>query len=119
MGNEINQYIDVDSGLARVRGNKKLFCRMLDLFLEGKEFENLEDSLSSQDLEEIEKYAHAIKGISGNLSLIPLFEISSKLMSEARSGSLSRQTVESYREILKCTRACVEVLIPILKSEIQ
>lgn len=102
------KYLDLESGLERVRGNKKLFRRMLDLFLKSAEFASLEEAIAADDHQKAEASAHSIKGVAGNLSLTLLFETSAKLMEEYRKGAPQMETIAEYREVLKDTIACVE-----------
>ena len=117
LNQEINKYINVQSGLDRIRGNKKLFVKMLELFMDSKEFDSLDKCLQKKDFEQAAKEAHAIKGMTGNLSMTVLFEISTKLMLQLRENIFEESTVSEYYDALKNTRLCVKDLITILSSE--
>ena len=117
LNQEINKYINVQSGLDRIRGNKKLFVKMLELFMDSKEFDSLDECLQKKDFEQAAKEAHAIKGMTGNLSMTVLFEISTKLMLQLRENIFEESTVNEYYDALKNTRLCVKDLIIILSSE--
>lgn len=106
-----NNYIDMETGLSRIRGNKKLYIRMLDMFLKSKEFEALDQSLGEKDYAKAADVAHGIKGMTGNLSLTALFEISMQLMQELKSGAPDEGTVKNYYDILSATRAEVTSVI--------
>lgn len=103
-------YIDLDTALGRVRGNKKLYRRMLDLFFGSEEFENLEKSLGTEDLDTSAKFAHAIKGMTGNLGMDILFEASTKLMNELREGIKDEQTIQHYRAAYQNTLVAAKEL---------
>lgn len=105
------QYIDIESGLARVRGNKTLYGRMLGMFLNGGECAALEENLSAQDYFAAANTAHAIKGIAGNLSLTALFDISATLTEHLRQGEPDEQEVADFRSICAATRQVVEQTI--------
>jgi len=100
--------IDIKEGLARVRDNKKLFRRMLGLFMESGEFAAFEDSLMQGDLTKAADVAHAIKGMTGNLSLTELFKISAKMMEELRQGIASEELQAAFRVAYSQTRMYVE-----------
>jgi hypothetical protein len=55
--------------------------------------------------------AHAIKGLTGNLALTPLFEESTSLMNQLREGAYEEATLQNYRTILTETRDEVKKLI--------
>ena len=105
---EQKEYINIDSGLARIRGNKVIYKKMLMLFLQSEEFNALEQALTEQNLPKAADVAHAIKGITGNLSLPLLFGISTKILGQLREGEVSQTDIAEYRIILKETRQLVE-----------
>jgi HPt (histidine-containing phosphotransfer) domain-containing protein len=94
--------------LERVRGNKTLYRRMLNLFLDSPEFALLEERLASKDYEKAAVTAHTIKGMTGNLSLNAIFELSAALMSECRQGAPNAETITQYREAYQKTVAAVK-----------
>ena len=103
------QLMDVEAALGRIRGNKVLYNKMLQMFLQGKDFESLEESLAGDDYVRAGEVAHAIKGVTGNLSLTALFEVSTQLMNELRHGDApDEKTLADYRGLLKKTIQCVE-----------
>jgi HPt (histidine-containing phosphotransfer) domain-containing protein len=81
---------------------------MLGLFLESGEFATLEDSLMQKDYEKAADAAHAIKGITGNLSLTELYKISTKMMEELRQGIASEESQAAFRVTYSQTRRYVE-----------
>lgn len=112
MQEELKGYINLDEGLGRVRGNKTLFKRMLGLFLANDSFAQLEESLAAGEYEKAGEHAHAIKGMTGNLSLTPLFEASTTLMNELRQGQpASEGALATYRDAYEKTRVAVEELV--------
>jgi HPt (histidine-containing phosphotransfer) domain-containing protein len=68
----LKAYIDVDSALARIRGNRKVFKMLLGAFLKDPEIEPLKEAIRAGDLKEAASLAHKVKGVSANLSLIAL-----------------------------------------------
>ena len=112
-----DDYINVKEALARVRDNKKLFRRMLGLFMESGEFANLEDNLMQRDYSKAADAAHAIKGMTGNLSLTELFKISTRMMEELRQGIASEETQADFRAAYGQTRIYVEEVMQELDSQ--
>ena len=103
-----DDYINVKEGLGRVRDNKKLYQKMLGMFLHGGECASLEESLANKDLENAANLAHAVKGITGNLSLTALFTISTKMMDELRKGVASEELHAAFTDANRITREYVE-----------
>jgi HPt (histidine-containing phosphotransfer) domain-containing protein len=105
------KYIDLETGLGRVRGNSVIYKKMLGMFLNSKEFDAFEDALTANDYQKAADVAHAIKGLTGNLALTPLFEESTKLMNHLRAGSYDEAILRNYRTILTETRAEVRKML--------
>lgn len=110
-------YVDIDTALGRIRGNKKLYAKMLGMFLQSPEFDALEAALQANDYEKCGEAAHAIKGITGNLSLMALFETSTELMNQFRANGYQEETLAAYRDALEKTRPIVEDLIAQFNAE--
>jgi HPt (histidine-containing phosphotransfer) domain-containing protein len=106
-----NKYIDTKAGLNRVRGNTAIYRKMLTMFLDSKEFGAFEEALAANDYQKAADVAHAIKGLTGNLSLTLLFEESTKLMNQLREGTCDETTLQNYRGVLTETRSEVEKFI--------
>ena len=72
---------DVKTALTRVAGNKKLYKRMLSRF--ANEYADKDAELNSllhdSKKEDAALLVHSIKGLAGNLGMIPLFESTKKL----------------------------------------
>ncbi|MDR1605005.1 MAG: Hpt domain-containing protein [Gracilibacteraceae bacterium] len=108
--------INTDSGLQRLRGNKKLYRRMLQMFLDGPECGRLEDALAGADPAAADA-AHTVKGMAGNLSLDALFETSTILMNELRTGATAPAAAAAYRDALAQTRDAARALIAEWEAE--
>ena len=65
---------DVDTGLALCMNNEDFYLRMVSMIISEASFEQLQKAIGENDLEEGFKAAHALKGVSGNLSLTPLYQ---------------------------------------------
>lgn len=112
-----SSYINLETGLGRVRGNKKIYARMLDLFLKSEEFAQMEQALAEGDVERSADLAHAVKGMTGNLALDALFEVSTSLMGQLREGVIDEPTVQDFFATYKATRQYVEEEVAALQAE--
>lgn len=65
--------------LERFCGNETIYKKFLKRFLEDSTYLNLEQAWEKHDYEEIEKNAHTLKGVAGNLGLTNLFNSSNNL----------------------------------------
>ena len=115
---EMLKYLDMNDALNRVRGNKKLYYRMMKMFKASTEFAALEEAMANKDYEHAERFAHSIKGITGNLSLHQLFETSSKLMTELKQNTYDEQTYSDYQEALKLTLMYTDNVLNTLEKEL-
>lgn len=63
--------VDVDGGLKRVAGNKKLYRNLLTQFAEkqGVAAKQIAESLKAKDASLAERIAHTVKGVAGNLGI--------------------------------------------------
>ena len=109
-------YINLEDGLKRVRGNKALYAKMLALFLGNKEMDMLEEKLAGGDLEGAAAVAHAIKGMTGNLSLTELFAASTALLESLSSGRREEDLIARYREAAQKTLEAAKELEAELKA---
>lgn len=112
-------YIDLEAGLARIRGNKKIYLRMLGLFVNSPEFAKLEEALAAGDNAAAGDVAHAIKGMSGNLDLPQVFRLSADLMNQLRQGEAEPATLAEYREALDATLEEVKAVMAKLEEELR
>jgi HPt (histidine-containing phosphotransfer) domain-containing protein len=107
MNEELKEYIDIESALARLRGNKALYVKMLGLFFAGNDLSELEAAVAENALDKAGNIAHAIKGVAGNLSLTALYDESVELMQTLRRGELDPALFEEFRETYSETRSLV------------
>lgn len=107
----------METGLGRVRGNKKIYGKMLGLFLQSDEFAKLEESLAAGNIEQAGEVAHAIKGMTGNLALDALFEVSTTLMDQLREGTRDEATIENLFATYKATKQVVEEEMAAMEAE--
>ncbi|MDR1688648.1 MAG: Hpt domain-containing protein [Clostridiales bacterium] len=110
-GIDIAEYVNIEEGLNRLRGNKAIYARMLKLFLAGEELSGFEAAIGRGDLKEAANVAHAIKGVAGNLSLNKLFELSALLMAKLRAGERDEAMIANFLTVAANTRESVNAVI--------
>ena len=81
--------IDVSSGLDRLAGDERLFHELLIDF--GRDFRNTTDdivnALSAGDYATARRLAHSVKGVSGNLSAMDVYEAAAALEQAIRDAA--------------------------------
>lgn len=88
--------VDIDGGLKRINGNEKLYTRLLGSFRKTMEQQYIGVDFDAADCTGAIEKTHAIKGTSGNLSITPLYEAYSEIVSLLRA-----EKPEEAREVLK------------------
>ena len=70
---------DTQEGLARCCNSEALYLRLVRMLPADDNFDALHEAVQAGDLDSAFSAAHALKGILGNLSLTPMFALSSKI----------------------------------------
>lgn len=87
---------DVEDGLNRFMRNESLYVRCLKKFPAQAEKCTLHDDLANKDYESAVESAHAMKGVTGNLSLTPLYTRYSTIVNCIRAGETEGlETIEA------------------------
>ncbi len=91
--------VNFDSGLKRFMGNETLFLDFLKRFPKDTSFQEMMDAMEKEDYEAALKAAHALKGVTGNLSLDCLHDNLTILVEFFRENKLEQ--VPEYVEKIK------------------
>lgn len=92
----LRQYgADVDGGLSRCMGNEALYLRLVSTVISDTHFDTLKENIEVGDLSAAFETAHALKGVTGNLSLTPIYEPVVSITELLRTG-----TDTDYTELL-------------------
>ena len=63
-------------GLSRCAGNEALYLKLVGMIPAEANFDKLQAALQAGDLDSAFEAAHALKGVLGNLSLTPMYQVS-------------------------------------------
>lgn len=69
-----NYGANVEEGLSRCMGNEALYLKLVAIVPGEEGFKKLKDDIDFKNLDAAFESAHALKGVTGNLSLTPLYE---------------------------------------------
>lgn len=108
---DISRYVDTQAALARVGGNEAIYKKLLGMFVQSSEFAKMDEALENKDYPAAAEFAHAIKGITGNLSLPELFDLSTSLMNQMRNGAPDPETLQNYYAALENTQTYVQQIL--------
>jgi len=104
-------YIDVDAGSKRVMNNIKLYVRLLNKFKDDPGLGEVEAALSEGNMERAQNSAHALKGLSANLSLTELYNNCLELERQIKSGSVQPQKIADVKSVYAQTLAEVDKVV--------
>ena len=95
-------------GLSRCVNNEAFYIRMVSMGLADRNFDKLRDAVAAGDAKEAFEAAHALKGVTGNLSLTPLYEplsaLTELLRGKSEIGDVS-ELLDTVTERLEKARA--------------
>lgn len=77
---------DIDGALARTLNDETFLLHCLSVAMEGPEFAELGTALEQNDAKAAFEYAHALKGVLGNVGLTPLLNHVVKIVEPLRAG---------------------------------
>lgn len=109
---EGHPYINLEEGLGRLRGNKKIYKTLLGTFLKNDSMTTLQNALDSGDADAAAMAAHTIKGMAGNLSFTALYECSMTQEAAIKSGGTA--DMPTLTMVWDGTLSEVNALIPTL-----
>lgn len=78
---------DTAEGLSRCFGNEALYLRLVKMVPAEKNFDLLAAAVNSGDTKAAFEAAHALKGVLGNLSLTPMYDVSAEMTELLREGA--------------------------------
>ena len=65
---------NVDEGLKRCMNNEEFYLKLVTKAVEDASYDKLKDAVEAGDLDAAFEAAHALKGVSANLALTPIYE---------------------------------------------
>jgi len=107
--------VDVEAGLNRLMKNKKLYASLLKKFTGRAMAEELIANIENGDYDKSAKAAHALKGVSANLGLNRLTDISLRIESRAKDERSSDDLIDVLEETVEDVEEAINRL---LESEV-
>lgn len=102
--------IDYDKLMERFMKNESLVIRFLKKFMEDQTFAHLQSSYKAcdgQDYEALINDVHALKGLSANLSMLRLYDLTNEWLHDLRNENygtseiLYQQCLQEYTKIIQ------------------
>lgn len=98
-----------NEAMTRFGGLESMYQRFLKKFLNDTTYQELEEAWQKGEYEEIEKKAHTLKGVAGNLCLEKLFILSNNLVQKIRNKQYE-ETQEIYEQLQECYKNVVTII---------
>ncbi len=73
------KYINTSEGLERCLNNEEFYLRLVNKALNDDSYLKLKEEIDNKNIDEAFKIAHSLKGVLGNLSITPMYEIAYEL----------------------------------------
>jgi HPt (histidine-containing phosphotransfer) domain-containing protein len=110
---EIKEYLDAGKALERIRGNAKLFKLLLSTFLKDTpaQFAQLKEEIGANDREAAAKTVHTIKGVTANLSMMKLYELSPALEALLKTDADAADALANYLSVYDKTVEAVNAYL--------
>jgi HPt (histidine-containing phosphotransfer) domain-containing protein len=107
---KLNTYgVDTEAALRRFMNNPALYEKMLIKFADTIDNYEVEKYLVDKDEKMAMANAHSLKGVTGNLSLQPLYKGYSDVVAEIRNGDLDK-ALEILKQILPVQEGIVSCI---------
>lgn len=106
--------VNVDEGLKRINGNEKLYIKLLGSFTKSIKTYSVGTDFDASNCDEVIEKTHAIKGVSGNLSITPVYEAYTKIVDLLRGGNpeearaLLLKIIPVQEQIVECIEKHME-----------
>lgn len=79
---------DVEGTLDRFLGEEEMYVKFLKKTIDSPDFQSLSESIEQKDYKGAFRLAHALKGVTGNLGLIPIENLASDITELLRGKEL-------------------------------
>ena len=102
--------VNVDEGLERVMDDEPLYETMLGMFIDKVNSNPIAiEDFDAENLDELTQRVHILKGLTGNLAMVPLFEGYMKMLDLLRTGH-PEEAVQEFKQILPVQSKIVECI---------
>ena len=102
--------VDTKEGLGRCMNNEAFYLRLVGMGLNDAAFQRLTEAKEAGDTAAVFEAAHALKGVTGNLSLTPLYAPIDRLTERTRNAPQGTDIDDLYDEIMRQLKAFRDLL---------
>ena len=94
-----NAGVNVEEGLTRCLGKEDFYLKMVNMGLTNQNFQLLGPAIEAKDFDRAFELCHSLKGVIGNLSLTPLYDLICTLTEMLRSKT-DTDCTDLYSQIM-------------------
>lgn len=111
-----NGGINYSDGLERMMGKHELYDRLLLTFSKDKTSESAVEEMKNENYVKVTDLVHSLKGVSGNLSVVPVYDLCCEIMEHLRKNELEN-VPHLLERLLRAQNEAAQVIIEASKSE--
>lgn len=101
--------VDTDEALTRFMNNEGLYIRMLKKYPAAVEGSKAAEKFAQKDHDGAIAETHTLKGVTGNLSLTPLYKAYTEMVALLRAGK-DDEAAELYQKTLPVEQAIIDCI---------
>ena len=95
-----NNGANVEEGLSRCMNKEDFYLKMVKMGLTNQNFALLGPALEAKDYDKAFELCHSLKGVIGNLSLTPLYDLICSLTEALRARNSAANYDQLYNQII-------------------
>lgn len=107
----IGNFVDMESALARVMGNKNLYKKLLGSYTKNTYLNQLREEIHRGDTEAAARTAHTIKGMCANLSLTQVHALSVTIEEKLKAGEDVADCLAQLEQAVENTLQAIDLLV--------
>lgn len=100
---------DINEGLSRLLNNSALYEKLLKKFPDSISQQDVIPFIESGEIETATRNAHTIKGVTGNLSLTPLYKAYTEIVDLLRAGKVD-EAKALYLETIPVQEKIIQII---------
>ena len=92
---------DIDNAMVRFLNNEDFYAKMYKKFVADPAFEELGEALDKKDADLAFRHAHTLKGLTANMGLTPLLDLTVQIVEPLRAGNCSDDLKGIYDKLME------------------
>jgi HPt (histidine-containing phosphotransfer) domain-containing protein len=101
--------ININEAITRSMGRKELYKGWLDSFFKDETLDLVKSAFENKDEKALEKALHKIKGTSGNLSVVKVYDIASDMCRRVEANETINGLEVSFNELCEEFKAAKQM----------